>query len=115
MIPLPSGVRVWLATGHSDMRRGFPGLALQVQEWLLRDPLNGHLFCFRGRRGDLMKVIWHDGQGACLFTKKLERGRFIWPSLADGVVSISQAQMSYLLSGIDWRHPQETWRPTSVG
>ena len=80
MIPIPSGVRVWLATGHTDMRKGFPGLSLQVQEVLRRDPLSGHLFCFRGRRGDLLKVIWHDGQGACLFTKKLERGRFLlWP------------------------------------
>ena len=88
---------------------------LQVQEVLRRDPLSGHLFCFRGRRGDLLKVIWHDGQGACLFTKRLERGRFLWPSPADGVVTISSAQLGYLLSGIDWRHPQETWRPTSVG
>ena len=80
MIPVPSGVRVWLATGHTDMRKGFPSLALQVQEVLKRDPLGGHLFCFRGRSGDLLKVIWHDGQGACLFTKRLERGRFLWPS-----------------------------------
>jgi transposase len=80
MIPLPAGVRVWLATGYTDMRKGFPSLALQVQEVLHRDPLGGHLFCFRGRRGNLLKVIWHDGQGACLFTKRLERGRFIWPS-----------------------------------
>lgn len=75
MIPIPSGTRVWLATGHTDMRKGFPGLSLQVQEVLHRDPLNGHLFVFRGRKGDLIKVIWHDGQGACLFTKRLERGR----------------------------------------
>ena len=94
---------------------GFRQLALQVQEILHRDPLSGHLFCFRGRRGNLLKVIWHDGQGACLFTKRLERGRFLWPSPADGVVTISSAQLGYLLSGIDWRHPQETWRPTSVG
>jgi len=80
-----------------------------------RIPLRGHLFCFRGRRGDLLKVIWHDGQGACLFTKRLERRRFLWPSPADGVVTISSAQLGYLLSGIDWRHPQETSRPTSVG
>jgi len=66
MIPLPAGVRVWLATGHTDMRKGFPSLALQVQEILHRDPLGGHLFCFRGRRGNLLKIIWHDGQGACL-------------------------------------------------
>jgi hypothetical protein len=68
MIPIPTGVRVWLATGYTDMRKGFPGLSLQVQEVLRRDPLGGHLFCFRGRRSDLLKVIWHDGQGACLFT-----------------------------------------------
>src|SRR5437879_5052612 len=115
MIPLPAGVRVWLATGYSDMRKGFPSLALQVQEILHRDPLSGHLFCFRGRRGNLLKVIWHDGQGACLFAKRLERGCFLWPSVADGVVTISPAQLGYLLSGIDWRHPQESWRPTSMG
>lgn len=97
MIAIPTGVRVWLATGYTDMRRGFPSLALQVQEVLGKDPLGGHLFCFRGRRGDLLKVIWHDSQGACLFTKRLERGRFIWPSAADGAVSISPAQLSYLL------------------
>jgi transposase len=57
MIPLPTGVRVWLATGHTDMRKGFASLALLVQEVLKRDPLSGHLFCFRGRRGDLLKVI----------------------------------------------------------
>ena len=100
MIPLPQGVRVWLATGHTDMRKGFASLSLLVQEVL---------------RGDLLKVIWHDGQGACLFTKRLERGRFLWPSVADGAVTISPAQLGYLLSGIDWRHPQESWRPTSVG
>ena len=99
---------MWLATGHTDMRKGFPTLSLQVQEVLRRDPLNGHLFCFRGRRGNLLKVIWHDGQGACLFTKRLERGRFLWPN-ADGGVTISPAQLGYLLSGIDWRNPQETW------
>jgi transposase len=65
--------------------------------------------------GDLIKIIWHDGQGACLFTKRLERGRFLWPSLADGVVTISVAQLSYLLSGIDWRMPQATWRPQASG
>jgi transposase len=115
MIPVPSGVRVWLATGHTDMRKGFRGLALVVQETLKRDPNNGHLFVFRGRRGDLIKVLWHDGQGACLFSKKLERGRFIWPSSADGVVTITSAQLGYLLEGIDWRMPQKTWRPTATG
>lgn len=92
MIPIPPGARVWLASGHTDMRRGFDGLALQVQETLNRDPHCGHLFVFRGRRGSLIKILWHDGQGMCLFAKRLERGRFIWPSPADGVVTISSAQ-----------------------
>ena len=66
MIPIPAGVRVWLATGHTDMRKGFDGLALIVQETLKRDPHSGHLFVFRGRSGDLIKCLWHDGQGcAC--------------------------------------------------
>jgi transposase len=63
MIPVPLGVRVWLATGHTDMRKGFDGLALMVQETLKRDPHGGHLFVFRGRRGDLIKCLWHDGKG----------------------------------------------------
>ena len=71
MIPIPAGVRVWLATGHTDMRKGFDGLALIVQETLKRDPHAGHLFVFRGRRGDLIKCLWHDGQGLCLFANYL--------------------------------------------
>ena len=115
MIGLSSDVRVWRATGHTDMRKGFGSLALLVQETLKRNPHDGNLFVFRGRRGDLLKIIWHDGQGACLFTKRLERGRFLWPSMADGVVTISAAQLSYLLAGIDWRMPQKTWRPEAAG
>jgi len=115
MIAFPAGVRVWLATGHTDMRRGFDGLALLVQEQLLHDPHSGQLFVFRGRRGGLIKILWHDGQGLCLFAKRLERGRFIWPSASDGVVVITAAQLGYLLEGIDWRMPQHTWRPQAAG
>ena len=115
MIPIPTSVRVWLATGHTDMRKGFDGLALIVQETLKRDPHSGHLFVFRGRRGDLIKCLWHDGQGMCLFAKRLERGRFLWPSTADGTVTISPAHLGYLLEGIDWRMPRKTWRPTAAG
>jgi transposase len=115
MIAMPSGVRVWLATGHTDMRKGFPGLSLIIQETLKLDPHGGHLFVFRGRRGDLIKVLWHDGQGACLFIKRLERGRFLWPSAANGSVPITSAQLGYLLEGIDWRNPQKTWRPAAAG
>ncbi len=115
MIAVPNGARVWLATGHTDMRRGFDGLALQVQETLKHDPHDGHLFVFRGRRVGMIMILWHDGQGMCLFAKRLERGRFIWPSAADGVVTISSAQLGYLLEGIDWRMPQRTWRPQVAG
>src|SRR2546427_814757 len=120
MIPVPSGVQVWLASGHTDMRKGFDGLAPLVQETLKRNPHNGHLFVFRGRRGGLVKVLWHDGQGMCLFAKRLERGRFLWPSTvpregADMTVTITPAQLGYLLEGIDWRLPQHTWRPQAAG
>ena len=70
MIAFPSDARVWLATGHTDMRKGFSSLALLVQEAFRRDPHTGDLWVFRGRRGDLIKVVWHDGQGACLFIKR---------------------------------------------
>lgn len=115
MIPVPSGVRVLIAAGATDMRRGMNGLALQIQQTLKRDPQAGDIFAFRGRRGDLIKVLWHDGLGMSLYTKRLERGRFIWPSPADGSVVITPAQLGYLLEGIDWRPPQRTWRPQTAG
>ena len=115
MIPIGTGVRVWIATGHCDMRRGMIGLALQVQEGLKRNPHAGDLYIFRGRRGDLIKILWHDGLGMSLYAKRLERGRFIWPSASEGLVSISSAQMGYMLEGIDWRNPQHSFRPTAAG
>ncbi len=115
MIPVPSGVRVWLAVGRTDMRRGMNGLALQVQEALGRDPYAGDFFVFRGRRGDLVKILWHVGLGMSLYAKRLEKGRFLWPAPADGVVAISAAQLAYMLDGIDWRHPQKTWKPQVAG
>lgn len=115
MIPVPAGVRVWLASGHTDMRKGFAGLAMLVQESLKHDPNGGQLFVFRGKRGDLIKLIWHDGQGACLFAKRLERGRFIWPATQGDAVTITAAQLGYLLEGIDWRAPIRTQRPELAG
>jgi transposase len=97
VIPLPAGCRVWIATGHTDMRRGMQGLALQVQEQLKRDPHAGDLYIFRGRRGNLAKILWHDGVGLSLYAKRLDRGKFIWPSAKEGAVSISAAQMAYML------------------
>jgi transposase len=115
MIPVPFGVRVWLAGGATDMRCGMNALTLKVQEGLGRDPHAGDLFVFRGRRGDLIKCVWHDGLGLSLYVKRLDRGTFIWPAPSGGCVAISGAQLAYLLSGIDWRNPRYTMRPTSAG
>ena len=115
MIPVPVNTRVWLAAGVTDMRKGFYGLSVLAETVLREDPHSGHLFVFRGRRGDLVKMIWWDGQGACLFSKRLERGRFVWPSPADGKVSVTPAQLSMLPEGIDWRMPVRTWRPLVAG
>lgn len=115
MIPIASGVRVWIAAGHTDMRNGMQGLALLVQEGLGRDPFAGDVFVFRGRGGSLIKALWHDGLGLSLYAKRLDRGRFVWPVTADGAVALTAGQMSYLLEGIDWRNPQHTWRPSAAG
>jgi transposase len=115
MIPIPAGVRVWIATGHTDMRRGMNSLALLVQEALQRDPHGGDLYVFRGKNGKLIKILWHDGLGMSLYAKRLERGQFVWPAVSSGAVSISAAQMAYMLEGIDWRNPVHTWRPSAAG
>ena len=112
MIGLPAGTRVWLAAGLTDMRRGFDGLAALVQSALTQDPFSGHVFVFRGKRGDIIKLLWWDGQGMCLFAKRLEKGRFIWPQADSGSVALPPAQLSMLLEGIDWRMPIRTWQPS---
>ena len=111
VISLPAGTRIWIAAGVTDMRRGFHGLSAQVQTVLEQQPLSGHVFVFRGRRGDILKVLWFDGDGLCLLAKRLERGRFVWPQAASGTVSLSRAQLSMLLEGIDWRAPIRTSEP----
>lgn len=108
MIGLPANTRVWLVAGVTDMRRGFDGLAAIVQTALDVNPFGGHVFVFRGKRGDLIKVLWWDGHGLCLFCKRLERGRFVWPQAAAGGIHLSAAQLSMLLEGIDWRHTVRT-------
>jgi transposase len=115
MISLATGLRVWIAAGHTDMRRGMQSLARQVQEDLGRDPHCGDLYVFRGRTGALVKILWHDGIGMSLYAKRLERGRFIWPQAVAGVVAISSSQLACMLDGIDWRNPQQTWRPSAAG
>jgi transposase len=111
VIPLPSGTRIWIAAGVTDLRKGFTGLSATVQTVLEKDPFSGHVFVFRGRRGDLIKVLWWDGDGLCLFAKRLEQGRFVWPQAESGTVWLSRAQLSMLLEGIDWRRPVRTHVP----
>jgi transposase len=111
MIALPAGVQVWLAAGETDLRKGFDGLAALIQLQLAEDPFSGQLFVFRGRRGDRVKILWWDGDGLCLFAKRLERGKFVWPQATSGTVSLTAAQLSMLLEGIDWRRPSRTFDP----
>jgi transposase len=111
MIALPGGTRIWLACGATDLRNGFDGLAGLIQTQLAEDPFSGQLFVFRGRRGDRLKILWWSGDGLCLFAKRLESGRFVWPQAASGTVHLSAAQLSMLLEGIDWRRPQRTIAP----
>jgi transposase len=115
MITVPAGVRVYLAMGPTDLRRGIDGLSMLVQELMQLDPFSGHLFAFRGRRGGLLKVLYWDSQGFCLFAKRLEKGRFVWPITREGVVTLTPAQLSMLLEGIDWRAPKRTWAPQVAG
>lgn len=139
LIGVPTGTRVWLAAGVTDMRKGFDGLAALVQNQMAgskpsqdnaggtdskasndaaEDVFSGHIFVFRGRRGDKIKLLWWSGDGMCLFAKRLERGRFIWPNptaVTSGRVHLTCAQLAMLLEGIDWRRPERTWRPTLAG
>jgi transposase len=115
MIAPPPGVRVWLACGRTDMRRGIDGLAMLAQQVLHENPFDGALFAFRGRRGGLVKLLWYDGQGLCLFTKRLDHGHFVWPVTDTGRVSLTPAQLSMLLEGIDWRMPKRVHHPEVAG
>ena len=114
MIPMASGVRVWIATGHTDMRCGMNTLALLVQEALKRDPHGGDLYVFRGKSGKLIKILWHDGLGMSLYAKRLERGRFVWPSAVAGAVVLTPAKLRYMLEGTDWRNPPPPLRPSAA-
>lgn len=117
MTLFPAGTKVHLAFGYSDMRKRMDGLALMVQEVLQQDPFSGHLFVFRGRKANLIKIVFWDGTGLCLFTKRLAHGVFVWPANieADRPLSLTCAQLSHLLEGGDWRAPERQLRPAMAG
>ncbi len=114
MMGLPAGTRIWIAAGLTDMRSGFNGLAAKVESVLADDPFSGNVFVFRGRRGNVVKLLWSSVDGLCLFAKRLKQGRFIWPQATDGKVHLTQAQLSMLLEGIDWKQPKRSWPSMSV-
>ena len=117
MTLLPSGVKVHLAFGYTDMRKGVDGLTMLVQHVLQQDPFSGHLFVFRGRKANILKIVFWDGTGLCLFTKRLERGGFPWPTSGEpgGTLAMTSAELSMLVDGIDWRAPEQRWRPAMAG
>jgi len=111
---IPANTRIWIVAGLTDLRRGFVGLSAMVQTALEQNPFNGHVFVFRGKRGDLIKLLWFDGDGLCLFAKRLERGRFVWPKMDKGAIALTRAQLAMLLEGIDWRRPERTAEPRAM-
>lgn len=110
MISLPSGTRIWLVAGVTDMRKGFHGLGELIQHTLDENPFSGHLFIFRGRRGDMVKVLWADADGMNLYIKRLEDGYFIWPVVKEGKIPLTRAQLTLLLDKLDWRQPKTATR-----
>jgi transposase len=92
-----------VATKPVDFRKGAEGLAALVRETMRADPFSGAVYVFRAKRADRIKLVFWDGTGLCLFAKRLEDGKFRWPSIQDGVIRLSAAQLSALLEGLDWR------------
>jgi transposase len=103
-LTLPPSTRIYLSLAPCDMRKGFDGLSAQVRNILQLDPFSGAVFLFRGKRGDRLKALVWDGSGLCLYAKRLERVKFVWPLTQDGVaVRLSSAQVAMLIEGLDWR------------
>ena len=112
-----TGTKVYLSCAPVDMRKGFNGLAAQVATIIKMDPFCGHLFVFRGKRGDYVKVLYWDGSGLCLYAKRLEKGHFVWPPIVDERLQLTPAQLALLIEGIDWRRTvarDDVARPTAA-
>ncbi|HVY88076.1 MAG TPA: IS66 family insertion sequence element accessory protein TnpB [Hyphomonadaceae bacterium] len=117
MISLAPGTQVYLVSRPVDLRNGFDGLAAKAQQIVGADPFSGHLFLFRGKRGDYLKALYWDGSGLCLFAKRLEKGRFVWPPIVDGALTLTPAQLALLIEAMDWRRtvaPQPTPQPMLI-
>jgi len=110
---ITAGTKVYLSCQPVDMRKGMDGLTAQVATVIKMDPYAGHLFVFRGKRGDAVKILHWDGSGMCLFSKRLEEGRFVWPPVVDERLHLSAAQLALLIEGIDWRRTVAAAQPQS--
>lgn len=113
---LPTNPRVLIATKPVDFRKGMDGLAALVVAELKLEPFSGVVYVFRSKRADRVKLLFWDGTGVCLVTKRLEGGKFRWPRIENGVMRLSPAQLSALLEGLDWSrvHAQRVARPTAA-
>jgi transposase len=116
MLTPQGSLRVLVATKPVDFRKGMDGLAALVKEHMSADPFSGAIYVFRAKRADRVKLLYWDGSGVCLFSKRLEEGHFRWPRIEDGVMHLSQAQLAALIEGLDWKrvHARETVRPQAV-
>lgn len=115
MIP-DAGIKVLVATKPVDFRKQTDGLAAVVQEALRADPFSGAIYVFRSKRANRIKLLWWDGSGICLLTKRLENSHFCWPAIADGVMPLTSEQLALLLEGLEWRRtrPREVIRPSAT-
>ena len=114
MISLAPGTKVFLACKPIDLRNGFDGLAAKAKSIIGADPFSGHLFLFRGKRGDYLKALYWDGSGLCLFAKRLEKGKFVWPPIVDDGMVLTPAQLALPIEAMDWRRtiaPAPTAQP----
>ena len=116
MITVPPGVRILLAARPVDFRKGMGGLAALVQQALHADPFKGDVFIFRPKRADRAKILVYDGTGPVLYARRLEAGRFSWPSPAEGLLRLSAAQLATLLEGLPWHRlqPRAIPRPSTA-
>ncbi|MBL8644940.1 MAG: IS66 family insertion sequence element accessory protein TnpB [Rhodospirillaceae bacterium] len=117
MMLVPPGMSVHLVPGVTDLRRNIDALGVMVQQVLHLDPFSGQMFAFRGLRADMIKILWWDGTGLCLFMKRLENSFFPWPTTAGEktTVEITSAQLAMLIEGLNWEKPERAWRPAVAG
>jgi transposase len=102
-LAFPPSTKIYLSLAPCDMRKGFDGLSAQVRNILQLDPFSGAVFLFRGKRGDRLKALVWDGSGLCMYAKRLERGKFVWPRAHEGALRLSAAQLAMLVEGLNWK------------